>query len=103
MHMGKNGIVVDNEMNNLVTPKNLERLKGISILFIHGENNTVYNPECTMKDYDALREKFGSANYERVQYPGKGHLDCWMGKASFADVYPRVEQHAKKIIPTFTK
>jgi hypothetical protein len=26
---------------------------------------------------------------------GYGHLDCWMGKNAFRDVYPRVHHHIK--------
>jgi hypothetical protein len=96
MFMGREGYVVDNTLHSLLTPKNIQRLENIPILFIHGSNNAVFNPESTMKDYDLLRERFGSGSYERVEYAGKGHLDCWMGKASFEDVYPRVEQHARK-------
>jgi hypothetical protein len=101
MFMGREGYVVDDKFQSILTPENLRRLEGIPILFIHGEENAVFNPECTMKDHNLLRERFGGDNYERVEYAGKGHLDCWMGKASFADVYPKVEQHAERIIGTF--
>jgi hypothetical protein len=101
MFMGREGYVVDNTFQSLLTPKNIRRLENIPILFLHGSDNAVYNPESTMKDYDLLRERFGGDNYERVEYAGKGHLDFWMGKASFGDVYPRVEQHARKTIQSF--
>jgi hypothetical protein len=98
MFMGSNGFVVDNNETSLVTHKNLERLRDIPIQFIHGGENTVYSPESTEKDYDLLREKFGSEHYERAMFQERGHLDCWMGKTSFRDVYPAVETHAKKTI-----
>ena len=101
MFMGKSGYVVDNNEETLVTDDNIQRLKGIPILFIHGDENTVYKPDSTMTSYNTLRQAFGSDDYERVEYPGKGHLDCWMGKASYEDVYPRAEQHARQIIDAF--
>jgi len=98
MFMGSNGFVVDNNEISLVTPQNLERLRDIPILFIHGGANTVYSPESTEKDYDFFREMFGGEHYERVVFHGRGHLDCWMGKTCFRDVYPAVETHARKTI-----
>ena len=98
MFMGSNGFVVDNDEKSLVIPKNLDGLRGIPIQFIHAGENTVYTPESTEKDYDLLRETFGGENYERVIFQERGHLDCWMGKTSFRDVYPAVETHARKTI-----
>jgi hypothetical protein len=98
MFMGSNGFIVDNNKKSLVTPENLDRLRNIPILFIHGGENTVYTPESTEKDYDLLREKFGSEQYERDLFQERGHLDCWMGKTSFRDIYPAVEIHARKTI-----
>jgi hypothetical protein len=98
MYMGSNGFVANNEEKSLVTPENLERVRDIPILFMHGGANVVYSPESTEKDYDMFRETFGADKYERVVFPHVGHLDPWMGKASFRDVYPAVETHAKKTI-----
>jgi pimeloyl-ACP methyl ester carboxylesterase len=97
MFMGSNNYIVDNEMTSLLTPENLWRLEDIPILFIHGGQNAVYNPRSTEMDYDTLRETFGATNYKRYVFEEKGHLDCWMGKASFRDLYPRVEEHASQI------
>ena len=97
MFMGRNNHIVDNNMASLLTPQNLVRLQDIPILFIHGGQNAVYSPRSTENDYEALREAFGPSLYERCVFEEKGHLDCWMGKASFKDVYPRVEEHARKI------
>lgn len=98
--MGSHGYVTDNDERSLVTPANLERFRDIPILFIHGAQNTTYSPVSTERDYDLLRETFGGEQYERVVFPGRGHLDPWMGKTSFRDVYPAVETHAKKTILT---
>ena len=97
-YMGVEGHVVDSHHKSLVTNENLERLRDIPILFIHGGKNAVYSPEGTMKDYDLVREKLDSSLYERYVFEDKGHLDPWMGKASFMDVYPRVEEHARNVI-----
>ena len=98
MEMGRTHTVVNNQHENLVTPENIERLRDIPILFIHGEDNAIWDPQSTKLSYDALREKLNMSQYERVTFKGKGHLDCWIGKDSFWDVYSRVEQHADKII-----
>jgi hypothetical protein len=98
MYTATHGWAVDNAFNSLLTEENIERFKNIPIFFIHGENNAVYTPESTKMSYDLLREKFGEAQYERWVFENKGHLDCWMGKGSYLDVYPKVEEHAKKTI-----
>jgi hypothetical protein len=98
MYMGSHGHVVNNQLESLVTPKNIERLRGIPILFIHGEKNTCYDPESTMMSYDSLREQLGAENYQRWVVGEYGHLDCWMGKRSYLDIYPKVEQHAMDTI-----
>jgi hypothetical protein len=96
MFMGSHSYVVDDASRSILTDENIERLRNIPIFFIHGGHNTVYSPESTLKDYDLLRDKFGASQYERWVFEDKGHLDCWMGKGSFIDLYPRVEQHASK-------
>ncbi|KAF7189115.1 Cholesterol oxidase [Pseudocercospora fuligena] len=77
-------------------PGNLERLKGLKIQFISGGENVVFSPLSTSESYDLLRDAFGEDGYERVVVDGYGHLDTWMGKASFRDVYPRVQWHIEE-------
>lgn len=35
--------------------------------------------------------------YERVQIPKYGHLDCWMGRRAYRDVYPIVRQRVDRV------
>ena len=100
MFMGYNGYIVDNNSNTLLTSENIERLRGIPIFFIHGNENAVYDPISTMKDLDLLTETFGNQKslYDRQLFLDKGHLDCWMGHESHNDVYFQVEQHARATI-----
>ncbi|KAB2576368.1 Cholesterol oxidase [Lasiodiplodia theobromae] len=93
MRMGSHGGALDNEFNPLVTEANLLRLQGLPILFISGNKNVVYDPECTNTSYDMLRDRFGTDDYERRVLPGYGHLDSWMGVNSARDVYPIVYEH----------
>jgi len=97
VEMAKKGYLMDNERRNIVTRENIERLRNIPILFIHGGQNAVYAPESTVKSYDMLREQLDASQYERWEFEDRGHLDCWMGKSAYMDVYPLVEQHARKI------
>ena len=98
MEMGRDHNVVNNLHESLVTKDNIERLRDIPILIIHGEDNAIYDLESTKDSFDTLREQLNMSQYERVQFEGKGHLDCWMSPRSFWDVYSRVEQHAEKTI-----
>lgn len=83
---------------NLVTPENLERLKGIPILFLSGTGNMVFTAENTDISYTTLCNVHGRDWYEREVFPGKGHLDAWMGSTAYQDVYPRVRRHVDQIM-----
>ena len=100
MAMGRSGHVMTNTSvsENLVTPFNMSRLRGIPIFFFSGSENTVYDPQSTDVSYTMLRDAFGAEWYERVVFEGKGHLDCWMGKDAIRDVYPRVRKHVDWIM-----
>jgi len=95
MLMGTQGTVLDNEGHDLVTDTNLERLRGLPIMLFSGKDNVVYDPQSTSMTYDVLREKFGPELYDRRVVEGYGHLDCWMGKAAYRDVYPLVSDHVE--------
>jgi hypothetical protein len=97
VQMGQKGYVMNNEFDNLVTDVNIARLKGIPILFFSGTENFVYSPESTTISYSKLTSFFSDGKYDRVQFPGRGHLDCWMGATSDEDVYPVVLAHAEKV------
>ncbi|KAF8242796.1 FAD/NAD(P)-binding domain-containing protein [Wilcoxina mikolae CBS 423.85] len=99
MYAGTHDTVMDNDGNSLVTESNLTRLRGLPILFIHGMNNAVYTPESTEISLATLRDTFGPQKYvERQIFPGYGHLDCWMGKDAYKDIYPRVLDHIEDVI-----
>ena len=100
MAMGRIGHVMTNSPTsiNLVTRSTIERLKGIPIFFFSGADNAVYTPENTDVSYTILRDAHGADGYEREVFPGRGHLDCWMGVTAHKDVYPRVLRHVDKIM-----
>lgn len=97
MYQGTHGMVTNNRLESLVTPANLQRLKGLPILFISGADNVVYTPETTDKSYTTMTTTFSQDGYQREVFPGYGHLDCWMGAEAVKDVYPTVLAHAEKI------
>jgi hypothetical protein len=91
--------VCTNDLVDLVTEENLQRLRGLKIMWLSGGDNAVYSPKSTAESYAVFREMFPDGAYERVVVPGYGHLDCWMGKASVRDVYPRVRGHVEACEP----
>jgi hypothetical protein len=99
MQMGVRGFVTGNAplFKDLTTPQNVDRLKGIPIMLFSGSDNKVLNPESTDKTYSILRDKFGPDKYERLVVQGYGHLDCWMGREAYKDVYPLVREQADKV------
>ncbi|KAL2018312.1 hypothetical protein VTK56DRAFT_975 [Thermocarpiscus australiensis] len=103
MNSGRLNCVTTNEpvSANLVTPENIRRLRGIPILFLSGTGNMVYTAENTDISYTTLCYAHGREWYEREVFPGRGHLDAWMGSTAYKDVYPRVKRHVDKFMKGF--
>lgn len=99
MQMGWRGFVTTNGplFKDLTADSNLRRLKGIPIMFFSGSDNKVLSPESTEKSYCVMRDRFGSGNYSRHVIQGYGHLDCWMGREAYKDVYPVVREEVDRV------
>ena len=93
VRMGSAGHCLDSNLQPLMTPENLENLRGVPILFISGTDNEVFDPETTLKDYEMLRRKFGEDMYRRFLVDNYGHLDPIVGKHADRDVYWRILAH----------
>lgn len=98
MNSARRGYVTTNDPSvSLVTPENMDRLKGIPILFLSGTGNMVFTVENTDASYTTLCNAHGRQWYEREVFAGKGHLDAWMGATAYQDVYPRVKRHVDEV------
>ncbi|KAH6684085.1 hypothetical protein B0J14DRAFT_646000 [Halenospora varia] len=94
MQQGHRGFVTTNGplFTPLTTHHNINRLKGIPIMLFSGSDNKVLTPEATERTYSILRDTFGTKGYERKVIQGYGHLDCWMGREAYKDVFPEVRE-----------
>ena len=99
MQMGYRGFVTNNAplCHKLTSRANIRRLKGIPMMLFSGSDNKVLTPESTDKSYSILRDTFGSDLYERHVIQGYGHLDCWMGREAYKDVFPLVRAQADRV------
>ncbi|KAK3308576.1 uncharacterized protein B0T15DRAFT_111319 [Chaetomium strumarium] len=99
MKMGFDGHVMTNApaYERLTTEKNIERLKGIPILLWVGRDNAVLSPEATERTYETLCNMFEDGEYKRKVVPGYGHLDGWMGRNAWKDVYPFVREEVDRV------
>lgn len=99
MQMGYRGFVTTNGplFSDLTTEKNLKRLKGIPVMLFSGSDNKVLTPESTDKSYSVLRDTFGCKGYSRHVIQGYGHLDCWMGRESWKDVFPVIRKEVDRV------
>ncbi|KAL7625697.1 hypothetical protein AAE478_004918 [Parahypoxylon ruwenzoriense] len=88
----------------LDTPDNIRRLKGIPIMLFVGRDNAVLSPESTERTYEILTDTFGTGDdvngvqYRRRVVPDYGHLDCWMGRNAWKDVYPFVREEVDRVV-----
>ncbi|GKT52442.1 uncharacterized protein ColSpa_12623 [Colletotrichum spaethianum] len=97
MYQGTHEYVTDSQNENLVTPQNIARLKGLPIFFFSGTQNEVYAPDNTDTSFTTLTEANGGICYERQVFKDRGHLDAWMSPSAHKDVYPRVLHHIRKV------
>lgn len=101
MKQGSEGHVMTNEplCSRLTTPENIQRLKGIPFLLFVGRDQAVLSPEATERTYEILCDTFGTndTSYRRRVVPGYGHLDVWMGRNAWKDVYPFVREEVDRV------
>ncbi|KAL1897428.1 hypothetical protein Sste5346_004165 [Sporothrix stenoceras] len=103
MLQGSQGHVMTNapEYKVLTTPENVQKhLKGLPIFQFVGGDNVVLSPRATEKTYEILCDTFGTDNghYRRRVIPGYGHLDCWMGRNAWKDVYPVLRAEVDRVV-----
>ncbi|KAG5912837.1 hypothetical protein E4U42_001779 [Claviceps africana] len=90
----------------LTTPRNVRRLRGLPILLFSGADNDVLSPAATDKTYEVLTRTFGLSagmprggiQYRREVFAGYGHLDCWMGRTAYRDVFPVVAEEIWRVV-----
>ncbi|KAI0205429.1 glucose-methanol-choline oxidoreductase [Astrocystis sublimbata] len=112
MKQGFQGHVMSNGplYERLDTPDNVRKLKGIPFLLFVGGDNAVLSPESTERTYEVLTDTFssrhdgGGIQYRRRVVPDYGHLDCWMGRNAWKDVYPFVLEEVDRVVrgPAYT-
>ncbi|EGX92214.1 Fumarate reductase/succinate dehydrogenase flavoprotein [Cordyceps militaris CM01] len=110
VRMGRRGRVTTNgpAFAPLDTDPNVQRLRGIPIFLFSGAESDVLSPEATEKTYERLCTTFGLAappgaprpglQYRRRVVQGYGHLDCWMGRDAYRDVYPMVLDEVDRVV-----
>ncbi|KAL1840066.1 hypothetical protein VTJ49DRAFT_842 [Mycothermus thermophilus] len=100
MRMGGEGKVLGNPplYETLVTSEKIAKLRGLPVMLFSGRENAVLSPEATERTYEALCQAFGdSGEYRRRVVPGYGHLDGWMGRNAWKDVYPFVREEVDRV------
>lgn len=97
MFQGTHDYATDSQNENLVTPQNIARLKGLPIFLFSGADNDVYAPDNTDISFTTLSEANGGGFYERQVFKGRGHLDAWMSPTAHKDVFPRVLHHIETV------
>jgi hypothetical protein len=109
MQQGRRGVVTTNGplFTSLPTRTNIKRLRGIPILLFSGADNQVLTPESTERTFDILRRELGDGEgkggygggdmYRRVVVGEYGHLDCWMGRKAYVDVFPMIREEVDRV------
>lgn len=108
MKQGYDGGVMTNGplFERLDTEENIRRLRNIPFLLFVGRDNAVLSPMATERTYEVLCDTFGTRDtrdndglqYKRRVVPNYGHLDCWMGRNAYKDVYPFVREEVDRVV-----
>ncbi|KAL2753886.1 hypothetical protein ACRALDRAFT_209375 [Sodiomyces alcalophilus JCM 7366] len=108
MKQGCQGHVLTNapRFDRLTTWRNVRRLEGLPFFLFVGRDNAVLTPEATERTYNVLRDAFesdevdagGDSRFRRRVIPGYGHLDCWIGRNAWKDVYPLVREQVDRVV-----
>ena len=105
MRQGYEGHVMNNEGVQLTTHTNIRRLRGVPVHVWVGRDNAVLSPEATSRTYETLCNVFGgdeddggTVRYRRNVVRGYGHLDGWMGRWAWRDVYPMVRAEVDRVV-----
>ncbi|KAL2260140.1 hypothetical protein VTK26DRAFT_5955 [Humicola hyalothermophila] len=99
MRMGRDGHAMSNPplCERLTADANVARLRGIPVQLWVGRDNAVLSPEATERSYEALCAMDEDGRYSRRVIPGYGHLDGWMGRNAWKDVYPFVREEVDRV------
>jgi hypothetical protein len=105
MKQGFQGHVMSNGplYERLDTRENVRKLRNIPFLLFVGGDNAVLSPESTERTYEILTDAFNTRKDDGIQYrrrvvPDYGHLDCWMGRNAWKDVYPFVLEEMDRVV-----
>ncbi|KAI1174020.1 glucose-methanol-choline oxidoreductase [Nemania sp. FL0916] len=106
MKQGFQGHVMSNGplYEQLDTPENIRKLRDIPFLLFVGGDNAVLSPESTERTYEILTDAFSAHHggagiqYRRRVVPDYGHLDVWMGRNAWKDVYPFVLEEVDRVV-----
>jgi cholesterol oxidase len=69
-----------------------ERLR-LPLLLVHGDRNSIFHPEGSLRTLRWLQEANDSSLYERVVIPEYAHLDALIGRNAAEDVFPILSAH----------
>ncbi len=86
--------IVDADGKDAYVP-NMKRL-AIPMLIIHGAENRCFKLASTRRTLARLKAANPDTEYERIEIPGHGHIDCIFGKNAATAVYPHVVAHLDK-------
>ncbi|KAK8030781.1 glucose-methanol-choline oxidoreductase [Apiospora arundinis] len=108
MKQGYEGGVMTNGplFERLDTPDNIQRLRDLPFFLFVGGDNAVLSLGSTERTYEVLCDAFGTRDtrdgkgiqYKRRVFPNYGHLDCWMGRNAWRDVYPSVRKEVDDVM-----
>ncbi|KAF2771554.1 FAD/NAD(P)-binding domain-containing protein [Teratosphaeria nubilosa] len=92
--------VTDDTGRSLVTPTNLQRLRGLRLFLFSNAESDVYSPQATARTAEVLTKISGSGMVRRKVFENFGHLDCWMSEkaAEKGSVYQTVLEEIEEAV-----
>jgi cholesterol oxidase len=75
-------------------------LAGIPLTFLAGSKNLIFLPESTALMMEWLRINNPGGNYSRVVFPDYAHMEHFIGRKAYTDVFPSILAGLKKTSST---
>lgn len=70
---------------------NVKKLK-LPITFLAGEKNVEFLPETSLRTFEWLKQHNPGSVYERKVFPGYAHMDFFIGKTAYMDIFPYIKE-----------
>jgi cholesterol oxidase len=91
--------VLDNQGKDTYLSQGQASRLALPISFVTGELNRVFDPETVYRTYRWLIGHNGPSYYDHHIFPGYAHMDLFIGRNAYKDIYPHLLERLDRFNP----